>query len=111
MDDYAKILQDEIERLRQKEAKQAETLKALQEEFADANDPEAIVIKARKAIKDLMPVAITQMGILIEHAESESVRASLSKFVVAAGLDKSKFEDDSSSTLQELLKQLANNDA
>ena len=110
-EDYANSLQAEIDRLRRKEEENEKTLKALHEEFANANDPDAIAQVARKAIVDTMPQAIATMRELVEHAESESVRASLARFVVAAGLDKSKFEDSSSSDLKELLKQLAANDS
>lgn len=109
-EDHAKLLQEELARIRAREEELERTRKALAEEFADANDPDAIAKVARNAIKRIMPKAITQMEQLIEYAESESVRASLARFVIAAGLDKTKFEDSSSSELKELLKQLAAND-
>lgn len=106
-EESAKILQEEIARLRAREEETERTRKALLEEFSKANDPDEVANVARNAIRDLMADAVLQMGFLINHAESESVRASLSKFVVATGLDKNKFEDQSSSDLRELLKQLS----
>jgi len=101
------LLKQEIARLRAKELSQQETIEALKSEFADAVDSEAISRTARKAIRDLMPQAIVQMGMLINNAESESVRASLSRFVIAVGLDKAKIEDSDSQELRTLLKDLA----
>lgn len=103
-------MQAELERLRRKDEEQTRTIQSLKEEFTDANSPEAISQVARKAIIDIMPKAIIQMGLLIEYAESESVRASLSRFVIACGLDPSKFEDKGSESLAALVKELAKND-
>jgi hypothetical protein len=112
-EEIGKALQQEIERLRVKEEEQQKTINALKQEFTDANtslDPEAVAKVARKAIIDIMPKAIIQLGQLIEYAESESVRAGLSKFVIACGLDKSKFEDVGTGSLAALVKELAKND-
>jgi len=109
-EEIAKVMQAELERLRKKDEESTKTINALQQEFSQANDPEAITQVARKAIIDIMPVAIVQMKALIECAESESVRASLSRFVIACGLDKTKFEDSNSESLAALVKELAKND-
>jgi hypothetical protein len=109
-EDSARILQEELARLAKKEDELDKTRKALQSEFAKATNPDDIANVDRNAIRDIMPDAVMQLKTLINYAESESVRASLSKFVIATGLDKSKIEDGSSSDLNELLKQLAAND-
>lgn len=106
-EDSANILKQEIERLRTRERELEDSRKALQQEFAKANDPESVVKTAREAIRDIIPDAVIQLKTLINHAESESVRASLSKFVISAGLDKGKFEDDSGSELKDLLAKLS----
>jgi hypothetical protein len=109
-EEIAQAMQQELKRLQQKDEESTRTINALREEFANANDPEQVSQVARKAIIDIMPLAITQMRTLIEYAESESVRASLSRFVIACGLDKSKFEDSSTESLAALVKELAKND-
>lgn len=109
-EESAKILQEEMARLRAKEEELDNTRKALQSEFAAANDPDKVANAARNAIRDIMPDAVIQMKTLVNYAESESVRASLAKFIIATGLDKTKFEDGSSSDLKDLLAQLTAND-
>lgn len=109
-EDSARILQEELARLKKKEDDLDNTRQALQQEFAKATNPDDIANVARNAIRDIMPDAVMQLKTLINYAESESVRASLSKFVIATGLDKSKIEDASSSDLNRLLEQLAQND-
>jgi|ERR1043166_4664172 hypothetical protein len=109
--DSAKLLQEELARVNKERDDLEKARKALQEEFAQASDHGDVVKKARNAIRDLMPDAIMQMHTLLKTAESESVRASLARFIVATGLDKQKFEDDSQTELKELIKELSSQSA
>lgn len=64
-----------------------------------ASTPAAI----RKHLTALVPIALTQLGSLMQHAESENVRSNLSRYVlsIALGDDAS---DDSINALIESLK-------
>jgi hypothetical protein len=110
-EESAKLLQQELARLQAKEEELEKTRKALQQEFSQANDPDEVANVARNAIREIMPDAVMQMKTLVNFAESESVRASLARFIIATGLDKNKFEDGSNSDLKDLLKQLSANDS
>lgn len=106
-EDHGELLKAEIERLKRERDEEAKARRALIQEFSNAADADDIARKARNAIRDLMPDAIIEAQKLIKYAESESVRASLSKFVISVGLDKAKFEDDSAGELKKLFENMS----
>lgn len=83
-DEQVKALETQYEQAMAVElAKMAEYKKALEQEFenADPNDP-VTAEKARKHVISLVPDATTQAKHLLNHAESESIRAGLAKFII-----------------------------
>lgn len=69
--------------------------KAFEEEFknVDANSPEAVAA-ARKQLFTLIPDAGATIQHLMNHAQSEAVRANLAKFVYAEALRVAKAEGE-----------------
>jgi hypothetical protein len=87
-------------------AKLGEYRKALEEEFKGA-DPEKAetAMKVLKRVVELVPDAGTTISYLLNHAESESVRATLAKFVVTVALraaEKSGDDDELTRLVNEL---------
>jgi hypothetical protein len=60
-------------------------------------------------MKDLAPDALNIIGALMKHSESDSVKASLSKWVVELLLS-DRLTDSGEETLRGLMGQLAKND-
>ena len=104
----ASLLNEELESERAKSAELERSKQALIEEFNKANTHDEVLEAAQKGIKDLLPKAILQMGHLLQYAESESVRASLSKYITDTVITH-KIEGEGTSEIKTLLKQLANN--
>lgn len=85
--------------------------KSLEEEFANANpDDPATAEKARNKMLELVPAAGETIAHLLNFAQSESVRASLAKYVFdhAIGKDKVVSSEDA---LDKLVRDLTKNDA
>ena len=87
--------------------------KSLQEEYGelgelDPDDP-ATADKVRGKLLKLVPDAYTTMQQLLNHADSETVRAGLAKFVFTEAIGKAKTQDEEDS-LRDLLKGLKAND-
>ena len=82
---------------------------ALQQEFAKADTYEETVEVAKRAIADLLELSITTTRILISSADSESVRANLSKFVIDSVLS-GKLDSNTDNSIRSLLSKLADND-
>jgi len=78
-------------------AKLAEYHKALTQEFAniDPDDPE-VIRKANEKIIELVPDAGAALNWLLNHAQSESVRANIAKYVFDRAIKHAseKGEDD-----------------
>jgi len=87
---------------------QQKDLDALKAEFSKASTAQEAVETARKKIEDLLPLALVNMENLLTTAESESVRSSLSRFVVTSVLDK-KLEDKDDNEIKALLTALQGN--
>lgn len=84
--------------------------KALAEEFANAGgDYEATVEVARKGLAGMLELAVTTAESLLLNAESESVRASMSKFVIDTVIS-GKLDAQPEGEIKNLLKKLADND-
>lgn len=105
----ANMLQEELEKERKAREDAEAANKALVEEFAKANTPDEVLEVAQKGIKDLLPSAIGTMRHLLEYSESDSVKASLSKYITESVLTH-KVEGDGNNEIKELLKQLTDND-
>lgn len=107
---------DDIERIKaQYDEKMARELKelstyrtALKEEFAnlDPNDA-STAAAARKHVVALVPVAATQLEYLIQHAESETVRAGLVKYVFDITV-KQAISEAGDDEMSSLIKRLTN---
>jgi len=82
---------------------------ALRQEFAKAGTYEETVEVAKNAIADLLELSITTTKQLIASADSESVRASLSKFVIDSVLT-GKLDAKADASIADLIKKLADND-
>jgi hypothetical protein len=104
----AALLQEELNKERNARLELERTRDALVQEFSKANTHDEVLEVAQKGIKDLLPDAILQMGHLLQHAESESVRAGLSKYITDSVLTH-KIEGEGNSEIKNLLKELANN--
>lgn len=107
---------DNTEKLREQYEKQLEVellelanyRKALEEEFSTKNldDPETAAA-AKAHVLETVPDAATQLKWLIRHAESESIRANLSKWVLDLAMQaakKGEGDDALSTLLSELQK-------
>ena len=103
--ELGKLLEKERNRVTELEANN----RALVAEFSKADSYEDTLKIAREAIKDILPLAITTVKSLIASADSESVRASLSKYVMDTVLS-NKLDSGSNSDVADLLKNLAKND-
>lgn len=103
-DDYQKRVAREL-------AKVAEYKKALEEEFAtaDPDDPET-ARKTREKLVELVPDAGYTIAYLLKHAESETVRASLAKYVFDSAQKIGK-EGEGESEMDKLIKKLRDGDA
>jgi hypothetical protein len=80
--------------------------KALEEEFATKNldDPETAAA-AKAHVLESVPDAATQLKWLIRHADSENIRANLSKWVLELAM-KAANKDEGDDALTQLLSQL-----
>lgn len=78
--------------------------KALEEEFRTKNleDPETIAA-TKGHVVDMVPDAATQLKWLIKHAESESVRANLSKWIMELAMKRAE-RNEEDEALKEFLK-------
>lgn len=85
-------LQDEVNRLKADNH-------ALKAEFShEPTSPD----KIKKQLAELVPDALTQLSHLLNHAESESVRASAAKYVIDLARTSSSTDDAISTLINEL---------
>lgn len=105
----ASLLQQELENERNMREEAERANKALVEEFSKANTQDEVLEVAQKGIKDLLPTAIKTMRDLLNHSDSDSVKAGLSKYITDTVLTH-KIEGEGNSEIKELLKQLQDND-
>jgi hypothetical protein len=101
--EYEANMQEELQAYRQ----------ALKSEYGelgelDPDDP-ATVLRVRSRLLQLVPDAATTMKQLINFADSEAVRANLSKFVFQEAMGRAKSEAEKDS-LADLLKAVAKKD-
>jgi len=83
-------------------------LEALRSEFKNTSSEEEAIKLARSKIEEMLPIALITMESLMANSDSDSVRSSISKFVVSSVLDK-KLEDKDNTELKSLLTQLQAN--
>lgn len=103
--ELARLLEEE----RLKSERLAKDNQALKEEFAKAETYEETVEVARKGIANMLELAVTTAENLLLNAESESVRASLSKYVIDTVVS-GKLDAQPEGEIKNLLKKLAEND-
>lgn len=104
--DVASLLQQQIQVEKERADRAEAEKKAIYEEFSKAgDDKEKAIETARTFLASSLPDAILQIRHLMQTSESDSVRASLSKFVVTSVLDH-KLEDRENTELKALLTQL-----
>jgi glucan phosphoethanolaminetransferase (alkaline phosphatase superfamily) len=85
-------LQEEINRLKADN-------QALHQEFShEPTSPD----KIKKQLAELVPDALTQLSHLLNHAESESVRASAAKYVIDLARTSSSTDDAISKLINDL---------
>jgi hypothetical protein len=82
---------------------------ALAEEFAKAGTYDETVDVARKGIAEMLELAVTTAKNLLVNATSESVQASMSKFVIETVIS-GKLDIQPEGEIKNLLKRLADND-
>lgn len=102
------LLQQALEAERNKSQQLANDKKALVEEFSKAGSYEEQLELAKKALKDILPKAIETVNELIISGESESVRASLSKYILDSVLS-GKLDKSTDAEVAGLLRALADN--
>lgn len=94
-------------------AKYQADMLAMQQEFnqiADNGDDESSPEAVRKAIIVAAPRAIQEIITLSTMAESESVRANTSKYIIDVAMGKIKIGDTDQDNLNKLLNELMGND-
>lgn len=90
----------------------ADYQKAYQEEYrlateeASNGERDGLLKKAGKDLDELVPSAISQIAYLMENAESESVRASLAKYIIQSRIGQLLTEASSADPLEALIKKL-----
>lgn len=85
-------MSDYEERLAQEITKIQEYRKSLEEEFSgdsEAGSPEWI----KAELKKLLPSAVSTLAFLSDHAEKETTRAAVAKFIVEKNLEELKRGD------------------
>lgn len=82
---------------------------ALAEEFAKAGTYDETVDVARKGIANMLELAVTTAERLLANATSESVQASMSKFVIETVIS-GKLDQQPEGEIKNLIKRLADND-
>lgn len=107
-DTSANLLQQALVAEQAKVQQLAQANRALIEEFSKADTYEEQLEIAKKAIKDILPKAIETVNELIISGESESVRASLSKYVLDSVLS-GKLDKSADNEIAGLLRLLADN--
>lgn len=106
-DDRAKMLQEQLDVTREELKRSEREKKALVAEFAAADTYEDTLRIAKEAIADMLGLAITTTKQLLANAESESVRASLSKYVMDTVIS-GKLDDATDESLSKILQELTN---
>lgn len=86
--EYAANMQEELTGYRKALEQELGTLGEL-----NADDPDTVT-KVRNKLLLLVPDAYSAMSQLINHADSEAVRANLSKFVFTEAIGKAKTQDE-----------------
>lgn len=83
---------------------------ALVQEFTNPDSPTLDPEQTPEAIKlkviELVPDALGQLALLLNHASSDATRAAIAKYVVDVALGKKKMEDHSESAVDKLLQEL-----
>lgn len=100
----AASLQQIIEQEREKRIEAENFAKALVEEFTSCNDFDEVRQKFREKIRDVAPRALINIVDLADNAESESVKASMNKWILEWAM--SDKIDGGDSELKNLLKGL-----
>jgi hypothetical protein len=96
-DDYEKKAQEELEIIKRMRM-------AYEEEFSSANSAST----ATDGVRELLPSALSTLAYLLDHAEKESVRATIAKFVVEKNIADSLTKDPGG--VEELIAKLSAND-
>lgn len=114
-DSYDGELSDDAEalynaKLAEEVAKLNEYRQSLEQEFKnlDLDDPEAHK-RIKAEVHKLVPDACTTLKMMLEHAESESVRANIAKFVLTVAM-KTADKETASDIVAEMFADLAAND-
>lgn len=102
-------LQQVVDEQQRKLKEQQDYIQALVEEFTNCDDFEDVRIKFRDEIKKFAPTALVNIINLANNAESESVQASLNKWIVEWVM--SDKIDATGSELTKLLKGISKQDA
>lgn len=101
----ANTLQEIVNEERRKRVEAENFAKALQEEFASCNEFDDVRKLFREKIKEFAPQALINIVSMANGAESESVRASLNKWVLEWAMsDKIDGSNDEISNLLKALK-------
>ena len=108
-EDKAHELQRIIDEQRAINVQLMQDKKALTEEFAKASTYDETVEVARKGIANMLELAVTTAERLLANATSESVQASMSKFVIETVIS-GKLDMQPEGEIKNLIKRLADND-
>lgn len=110
-DNAVELIQQELARAQAELTRTQNERDALRQEFQSESTFEEVIAVAKREFKDsIAPDAINQIKFLINNAESESVRASLSKWTLDLILS-NKIEGNPDDTFGKLLKGLTKSDA
>jgi hypothetical protein len=109
-EDRAAELQKALAEERARSTRLEADKKAIAEEFADAaGDYDKTIQAARNGIAGMLELAVTTAEQILVNGDTDSVRASMSKFVIEAVLS-GKLEREVEGEIKSLIKRLADND-
>jgi hypothetical protein len=100
--EYARTLQAEIDRLNAAN-------EALVQEFTK-DSTSCTPERVHEKVTELVPNALTQLEFMLNHAKSESVRASIARYILDIKLDKKGLGDSPDAELGKILAGLKKND-